>query len=63
MNVMDWISFVLVVIGGLNWGLFGAFNFNLVSVIFGAIPVLERIIYIVVGLAALYAIFSAAMKK
>jgi len=41
-----------VLIGALNWGLLGLLNFNLVSVIFGGIPFLARIIYILVGLSA-----------
>ena len=45
---------VLVIIGGLNWGLVGIFDYNLVDAIFGAGSVLSRIVYIVVGLAALY---------
>lgn len=48
-------SIVLLIIGGLNWGLIGLFDFNLVSAIFGEGTVLSRIIYILVGLAAIYA--------
>ena len=48
---------ILLIIGGINWGLIGFFNYNLVSSIFGAnLIVISRIIYAVVGLAALYAI-------
>jgi len=61
MNTLDWIVWVLVIIGGLNWGLVGAFNWNLVSAIFGAVSWLESLIYILVGLSAIYMIFS--MKK
>ena len=43
----------LVIIGALNWGLVGIFNFNLVSFIFGEMTVLSRIVYILVGLSAL----------
>ena len=49
---IDKLSFILVLIGALNWGLLGLLNFNLVSVIFGGVPFLARIIYILVGLAA-----------
>jgi uncharacterized membrane protein YuzA (DUF378 family) len=56
-NVLDWIALILVIIGGLNWGLVGLFNFNLVAAIFGDMSILARIIYILVGLAALYTIF------
>jgi uncharacterized membrane protein YuzA (DUF378 family) len=57
---LDWIALVLAIIGGLNWGLVGAFNFDLVAAIFGAGSAISRIIYILVGLAALYLIYYAA---
>lgn len=46
----------LVIVGALNWGLVGLFNFNLVTAIFGSLPGLERIIYIAVGLSGVYLI-------
>ncbi len=52
----------LVVIGALNWGLVGAFNFNLVNALLGAWPVVERVVYVVVGLAAIAHIFSMMGK-
>ncbi|ANN80253.1 DUF378 domain-containing protein [Bordetella flabilis] len=57
---LDWIALVLAIIGGLNWGLVGAFNFDLVAAIFGAGSAISRVIYILVGLAALYLIYYAA---
>ncbi|MGA1875048.1 MAG: DUF378 domain-containing protein [bacterium] len=54
-NWFDWLSLILVIIGALNWGLVGFFNFNLVRAIFGA--GLERVIYAIVGLTGLYSIF------
>ena len=53
---------ILLIVGGLNWGLIGLFDFNLVEVIFGSIPVLEQIIYIVVGVAAAVELFRAFKK-
>lgn len=48
---------ILLIIGGINWGLVGFFNYNLVSAVFGgSLLIISRIIYAVVGLAALYAI-------
>ena len=48
---------ILLIIGGINWGLVGFFNYNLVSAIFGGnLVIISRIIYAVVGLSALYAI-------
>ena len=57
---VGWIAFVLVIIGGLNWGLVGFFHFNLVDAIFGMGSVISRIIYVIVGLAAVYSIFMGA---
>ncbi|MGD9109897.1 MAG: DUF378 domain-containing protein [Phycisphaerales bacterium] len=53
MHPLCWVGFVLLIVGGLNWGLVGLFNFNLVTAIFGKVPVLERIIYVLVGLSAI----------
>lgn len=57
MRILDVLAAVLVVIGGLNWGLVGVADFNLVQFIFGD-HVLTRIIYILVGLAAVYQAIS-----
>ena len=57
MNVMrmfDVFSAILLVIGGLNWGLIGFFNFNLVTAIFGEMGMMSRIIYGLVGISGLY---------
>lgn len=56
MKVLDVVVTVLLLIGALNWGLIGFFEFNLVSAIFGETGVLGRVLYAVVGLAALYEI-------
>ena len=61
-NVLDWIAFVLVIIGGINWGLVGLFSFDLVEAIFGAVPWLATIIYVLVGLSALYLIYFISKK-
>jgi len=54
------VALVLVIIGGLNWGLVGALNFNLVAAIFGEASILTRLIYVLVGLSALYMIYFAS---
>ncbi|NLN42175.1 MAG: DUF378 domain-containing protein [Clostridiales bacterium] len=54
---MDRLSLILVIIGALNWGLIGLFQFDLVASLFGGQDaILSRIIYSLVGLAGLYAI-------
>ena len=56
MKVIDTIALILVIIGAINWGLVGIFNFNLVDAIFGAMSVISRLIYILVGISGLWAI-------
>jgi len=60
-NALDWIALILLIIGGINWGLVGLFNFNLVSAIFGT-GVIAKIIYILVGIAGLYTIYYLFKK-
>lgn len=56
MKVIDKIALVLVIIGAINWGLIGFFNFNLVERIFGNMTIIARIIYSLVGISGLWAI-------
>ncbi len=58
MKKLDIIIGTLLVIGGLNWGLIGLFDFNLVAAIFGQMTFLSRMIYILVGFAAVYDIVT-----
>ncbi len=62
MNVLDWIAFVLVIVGALNWGLVGFFGFDLVAYIFGSMSMIAKIVYDLVGLAAVYMLVTAPMK-
>ncbi len=55
MFALNAIVLILLIAGGLNWGLVGLANFNLVERIFVAVPVVAKIVYILVGLAAIYA--------
>ncbi|NAZ37958.1 DUF378 domain-containing protein [Rubellimicrobium sp. CFH 75288] len=52
MHILRLVSVILLIVGGLNWGLVGLFGFNLVGTIFGAVPLLERLVYVLVGAAA-----------
>ena len=56
MKVIDTSALVLIIIGAINWGLVGIFNFNLVEAIFGGLSVITRIIYILVGISGLWGI-------
>lgn len=56
MKVIDTIALILIIIGAINWGLIGIFNFNLVDTIFGTMSVISRIIYALVGISGLWGI-------
>ncbi len=58
MKSIDVLAAVLLVVGGLNWGLVGFFNFDLVAAIFGNMSAISRIVYILVGLSGLYQALS-----
>lgn len=59
-NALDWIAMVLVIVGGLNWGLVGLFSFDLVKFLFSWMPLLQNVVYTLVGVAAAYMIYYAA---
>jgi len=56
MKTLDIIALLLVIIGSVNWGLIGFFNFDLVAALFGTMSAVTRVIYAIVGIAGLYAI-------
>lgn len=53
-KVVHMVAFILLVVGGLNWLLVGLFDMNLVMQIFGGMPAVEKAVYILVGISALY---------
>lgn len=54
MKAMDLLAAILLVVGGLNWGLVGAAQFDLVATLFGDTSAMSRVVYLLVGAAALY---------
>jgi uncharacterized protein len=58
-NALDYIAQILLIVGGLNWGLVGLFRYNLVEAVFGDTG-LASIIYALVGLSAVYAVVTVA---
>ena len=52
MKFINILTLILLIVGGLNWGLVGLFNFDLVAALFGASSALARLVYILVGLSA-----------
>ena len=63
MKAIDWVAMILVIIGGLNWGLIGAMNYNLVETLLGRWDLVLKIVYDLVGIAALYSIYAAFTMK
>ncbi len=63
MNIANWIALVVLVVGGLNWGLVGIFNFNLVEWIFGGLNVGSIIVYILVLLSAIWLMISLILGR
>lgn len=63
-TVLDYVCIILVIIGGINWGLVGFFDYNVIQALFSKVPAIERVIYAIVGLASLYLIyFLAKLRK
>ena len=63
MKAIKLVTKLLLVVGGLNWGLVGAFDFDLVATLFGPMTPLSRTVYILVGLAAIQKILCCVMSK
>jgi hypothetical protein len=58
-GTLGWIAWALLIIGGINWGLVGLFRFDLVAAVFGgAGSALSRIVYTLVGVSAIWQLFS-----
>ena len=57
-NALDWIAMILLIVGGLNWGLVGLADVDLVAALFGEGSALSRIVYVLVGLAALFCLYT-----
>jgi uncharacterized membrane protein YuzA (DUF378 family) len=62
LNAFDWLTLVLLIVGGLNWGMISVFNIDLVSSLFGVMTMVSRIIYGLVGLSAVYTIYILSTK-
>ena len=55
-KTLDYVALALVVIGAINWGLVGFFQFDLVATLFGAMSWISRIVYAVIGIAGIYSL-------
>lgn len=63
MKTLQNIALALLIVGGLNWGLVGLFDFDLVAAIFGEMSLLSRIVYTLVGVSALVAVTNFMDRK
>ncbi|SHF10871.1 DUF378 domain-containing protein [Clostridium fallax] len=63
MKTLDIIALLLVIVGAINWGLIGFFQFDLVAALFGNMSAFSRVIYALVGIAGLYAISFFAKDR
>ncbi len=63
MNTIDWIAMILLIIGGINWGLIGLFDIDLVASLFGVKTMLSKTVYTLVGISALYELIRLVMGE
>ncbi len=63
MHVLKWVTVILLIVGAINWGLVGAFDYNIVTKLLGEASMLTRVVYILIGLAGVYKIFLITTKK
>lgn len=57
-KMLHMVAFVLTVVGALNWGLWALLNLNLVNMLVGMWPMVERVVYILVGVSGLYILLT-----
>lgn len=62
-SVIGWISRILVIVGGLNWGLIGVANYNAVAAIFGEGTMASKVVYSLVGLAAIWELVRLVTRE
>ena len=62
-SALDWFTWILVLVGALNWGLMGFFKWNLVEFLFGSWPIVITIVYDLVGLSALWSVWGMYKMK
>jgi len=63
MGPLQWVVLILVVVGGLNWGLVGLLDFDLVAALFGEMTTISRVVYSLVGVSAVAMLIMALSKK
>lgn len=61
-SALDWLAWTLLFVGGLNWGLYGLFDLDLVALVFGDMTTPSRVVYVLVGLSAVYGLFKCSKE-
>lgn len=61
-TTLDWIAFILLIVCGINTGIAGLFNFDVIGAIFGGVPVLMTIVAVLFGLSGLYVLYFLTKK-
>jgi len=61
-SVIDWIAYVLVIIGAINWGLVGLASIDVVDSVLGSVAWLAKLVYVLIGLSGLWLIYVLAKK-
>jgi uncharacterized protein len=57
LSAVEWVALIILVVGGLNWGLVGLFGLDVVATVFGDMSAVSRAVYVLVGLAAVWVVF------
>lgn len=60
LGLLGWIAFILLFLGGINWGLIGLFNFNAMEAIFG-LTIFTKFIYVLIGISAIFMLAAVSM--
>jgi uncharacterized membrane protein YuzA (DUF378 family) len=63
LNTGMWVALMLLIVGGLNWGLVGLFKFDLVATIFGEMSILARLVYVAVAFSAIIVLVPALIES
>ncbi len=63
LNTLKNLSYILVIVGAINWGLVGFFNFDLVATLFGEMTVVSRLVYSLVGISAIISVVSTLAEQ
>lgn len=63
MSEFEWAAWIFVILGAINWGIYGLFKLDLVQIIFSTSPVLMKFFYLIIGFSGLYWLYRIAVKK